>query len=153
MSFSGIPEIPQDMSVQNDGWFPDLSVSEFQNIYRLPADYHADLIADHLKLAMAWANRQLADWKADREAEGVTGLAEHPGLRLGGEPVVCLHYRRAVFAEAKALLLRQFATVNRRAAAENEAKEGEETEDRFHQYAELALADLIGRPRVTVALI
>lgn len=153
MSFSGFPDKLVETTVANDGFWPDFSVGEFQTLYRIPAEYEADLVMDHLRQGMAWTNRQLAGWRAEREAEGHTTLADVPGDKLGEEPLFSLYYRRAVFCHAKGLLMPQFKTMARRAEAKNEAIESEETEDKFFQYAQQAVDDFLGRGRINVELI
>ena len=59
-------------------------------------------------------------------------------------------YRRAVFCRAKGLLLQQFATIERREAARNDAKETPETAQTFLAQADAALAALTGRTFITV---
>ena len=153
MSFSGFTDNAVETTVVNDGFWPDFTVGEFQTLYRIPAEYEAELVADHLRLAMAWANRQLAGWRTTREAEGMAKLSEVPGDTLGEEPLYSLHYRRAVFCHAKGLLMPQFKTMARRADAKNDALESEETEEKFFQYAEQAVADFLGRGRINVELL
>ena len=38
MSFSGRPTTLVEQQIENDGFWPNLSVSEFQKGYRLPAE-------------------------------------------------------------------------------------------------------------------
>ena len=113
-----------------------------------PADLRriAEGLQDHLELAAIWAQRQLEEWRQQREAEGCTALASVPkgALRL---------YRRAVFCHAKALLLAQFATVERREAAKNDAKESPETYRQFYAWAQDAIADILGRSRADIELL
>ena len=47
----------------------------------------------------------------------------------------------------------QFRTIERREAANNDAKEGRESADAFFAFAHDAIADLLGCSRVDVALI
>lgn len=146
MSFSAISNGPSPLVVAGDGWWPDLPVAEYQQAYRLPQEYADVLLQDHLELAALWAQRQLASWRSLREAEGCASLADAPDKAL-------LLYRRAVFCHAKALLLGQFATVERREAARNDAKESPDLSRQFFAWAQDALADILGRPRVTVVLV
>lgn len=145
MSFNAAPNSLSTAIVPGNGWYPDLPVADFQRLYRLPQEYAADLAEDHLALAALWAQRQLTLWQAAQEAAG-TG-------RLDALPGAALLYRRAVFCHAKALLLGQFATVERREAAKNEAKEGPETAAMFYAWAQDAIADLLGRGRIDVELV
>lgn len=152
MSFNAMTsqEIP-DRVIANDGFFPDLSLRTFLDLYRLPGEYAADLVADHLSLAVVWANRQLAGWKESRRQEGLSSLSDVP---LHGVPgAALLVYQRAVFSQAKGMLLAQFRTVERREAANNDAKDGRESCDTFFAFAHDALADLLRVGRVDVALI
>lgn len=146
MSFSAVSTGPSPLVVAGDGWWPDLPVADFQQTYRLPQEYADVLLQDHLELAAIWAQRQLEEWRTVREAEGCAALASVPrgALRL---------YRRAVFCHAKALLLAQFATVERREAAKNDAKESPETYRQFYAWAQDAVADILGRPRADIELL
>ena len=77
-----------------------------------------------------------------------------PAVPFGGVPgAAMLVYQRAVFSHAKGLLLAQFRTIERREAANNDAKEGRESADAFFAFAHDAIADLLGCSRVDVALI
>jgi len=131
-----------------DGWYPDLAVAEFLKLYRLPAEYAESLIADHLKLACLWAAKLLAPWRDTQEAGGhgnLDAIAVH-GIEKGAT----LLYKRAVFSYAKAILLQQFTSIERRDSARNDAKEAPETANQFLAAARQALADLTGRTFVTV---
>ena len=52
MSFNAMSTEQPDGTVGNDGWFPSLSVRLFLTLYRLPGEYAADLVSDHLRLGM-----------------------------------------------------------------------------------------------------
>ena len=146
MSFSAVSKGLSPLIVSGDGWWPDLPVADFQQTYRLPQEYADVLLQDHLELAALWAQRQLEEWRQQREVEGSADLASVPkgALRL---------YRRAVFCHAKALLLPQFSTVERREAAKNDAKESPETYRQFYAWAQDAIADILGRTRADIELL
>ncbi len=151
MSFNALPRTTSTKVLVGDGWYPDIAVADFADSYRLPAEYGEPLLSDHLSLAVLWARKQLVTWRADREAEGVAKLAD---ISLSGvADGAALLYKRAVFCHAKALLLGQFATVDRREAARNEAKEGADTAATFYAWAQNAITDLLGQGRTDVALI
>lgn len=151
MSFNALPRTPATTVLQGDGWYPDIPVAEFVDSYRLPAEFGESLLSDHLSLAVLWTRRQLSSWRAEREAAGVAKLVDVSLTGVTGG--AALLYRRAVFCHAKALLLGQFATVDRREAARNEAKEGAETSAQFYAWAQNAVTDLLGQGRTDVALI
>lgn len=154
MSFSGKTNEQSTTEIKNDGWWPDFIVGDFQGRYRLPPEYAETLLVDGLQIGMAWANRQLAEWKAARKAEGHADLDAVPCEdRLGDASLNLVYYRRAVYSHAKGYLLQQYPTVNRRPEANNEARESEDTESKFYEYAQQAIADFLGVCRVTAVLI
>lgn len=146
MSFNALPNSTSTRILAGDAFYPPIQVGEFMQDYRLPAEYAESLIADHLQLAMFWAQKQLRQWRQAHEAQG------NSSLTAVGESALLL-YRRAVFCHAKALLLGQFITTDRRDAAKNEGKEGEAVANRFHAWAQDALADLLERGRIDVELV
>ena len=153
MSFSGKPTTLVDRPIPNDGFWPDLGVAEFQTSYRLPAEYLVDLLVDGLTSAMGEVNRDLAKRKAAWQAAGITSVETADPLVLPERGFYAATYKRAVYCRAKAQLLQQFATVNRRAEAENLAKEAPETEELFLSYSQQAVRLIQGRGRITAVLL
>ena len=153
MSFSGKPTTFVDQVIENDGFWPSLSVAEFQKGYRLPAEYLGEMLAADLTMAMGEVNNDLADCKDRCLATGATTLAEVPAqfLRKCADPAAT--YLRAVYMRAKSTLLTQFATVNRRESAENIGKELPERSETFLAYSQAAVRSLQGRGRITAALL
>jgi len=153
MSFSGKPTTLVDRPIPNDGFWPDLGVAEFQAGYRLPAEYLVELLVDGLTTAMGEVNRDLAKRKAAWQAAGIEEVATADSLLLPERAFYVAMYKRAVYCRAKAQLLQQFATVNRRAEAENLAKESPDTAAQFLAFSQQAVRLLQGRGRITAALL
>ncbi len=153
MSFSGKPTTLVDQAIENDGFWPDLSVAEFQKGYRLPAEYLSELLADGITFAMGEVNVDLAKRKADWQVAGVTSVESADPMVLPERTFHVATYKRAVYCRAKAYLLQQFATVNRRESAENIAKESPATEDQFLAFSQQAVRLLQGRGRITAVLL
>lgn len=151
MSFNGLPDKPSRLLLEAAGFWPELQVAEFQAVYRLPGEYAGALLLDHLAEARSWAVRLLAAWAAEKQTEGFANLGQVPFAGLAGEAERV--FKKAVFCHAKGLLLPQFATVDRREAARNEAKEAPESADIFFARANDAIADLLGTGRIKVAAI
>lgn len=156
MSFSGKPTTIVEQTIENDGFWPDLSVSEFQKGYRLPAEFLGDLLTDALAIAMVEVNTDLAAVKAVLQDSGVLNLASEASVTT---PAAWAYahkvrlYKRAVYCRAKASALQQFATVTRRESAENTGKEAPEREDTFLAFSQSAVRALQGRGRITAALL
>ena len=143
MSFSGKPTTFVEQAIENDGFWPNLSVSEFQKGYRLPAEYLVELLVADLTTAMVEVNQDLDRRKAALLADGVTAP----------DTAQAATYKRAVYCRAKASLLPQFATVTRRESAENTGKELPERAETFLAFSQQAVRTLQGRGRITAVLL
>jgi hypothetical protein len=132
MSLTGKPALTTEAPVENDGFWPSLAIGDLLNRYRIPSEYADDVIKTGLMMAMIRVNDQLEDVKAAIIALGFTTLDEYASVHhireVGGINALQLQYEHAVFARAKAGLLKQFNTLNRKPEAENAAKESDETE-------------------------
>ncbi|RMN67609.1 putative prophage PSSB64-01, head completion/stabilization protein [Pseudomonas syringae] len=153
MSFSGKPTTVVEQAIENDGFWPDLSVSEFQKGYRLPAEYLVEMLAADLNMAMVEVNTDLAKLKARWQGAGVSNVESADTTVLPERTFQAATYKRAVYSRAKASLLTQFATVNRRESAENVGKELPERSETFLAFSQAAVRSLQGRGRITAALL
>lgn len=153
MSFSGKPTTFVEQTIENDGFWPDLSVAEFQKGYRLPAEYLVEMLAAELTTAMIEVNRDLAKRKSQWQNVGVTTVESADTTVLPERTFHAATYKRAVYSRAKASLLTQFATVTRRESAENTGKELPERGETFLEFSQQAVRSLQGRGRITAVLL
>lgn len=153
MSFSGKPTTFVEQNIENDGFWPNLSVAEFQKGYRLPAEYLVELLVTDLNTAMIEVNRDLAKRKSDWQNVGVITVEKADPMVLPERTFHAATYKRAVYCRAKASLLTQFATVNRRESAENIGKELPERGETFLEFSQQAIRVLQGRGRITATLL
>ena len=153
MSFSGKPTAFVEQAIENDGFWPDLSVAEFQKGYRLPAEHLVDMLVINLATAMAQVNRDLATLKARWQDAGVSRVESADTTVLPERTFQAQTYKRAVYCRAKASLLTQFATVIRRESAENLGKELPDRPETFLAFSQQSVRSLQGRGRITAALL
>ena len=156
MSFSGKPTTLVEQHIDNDGFWPDLSVSEFQKGYRLPGEYLGEMLVADLTTAMVEVNTELDSVKIAIQAAGISRLNDAAGVTSPAESgygLKVLLYKRAVYSRAKASLLPQFATVTRRESAENTGKEAPERAETFLSFSQQAVRSLQGRGRITAVLL
>lgn len=132
MSLTGKPALTAQEPVENDGFWPLLQIGDLMEKYRIPAEYADQVIKTGLVLAMVRVNAKL---KPVKDAMAVLGystlaafIAANDAEQIDGVDVLVIEYENAVYARAKAGLLKQFQTINRRPQAENSAKESDETE-------------------------
>jgi hypothetical protein len=153
MSFSGKPTTFVEQAIENDGFWPNLSVAEFQKGYRLPAEYLVEMLVINLTTAMTEVNRDLAQLKARWQGVGVSNVESADTTVLPERTFQAATYKRAVYCRAKASLLPEFASVVRRESAENLGKEAPERKESFLEFSQQAVRSLQGRGRITAALL
>jgi hypothetical protein len=153
MSFSGKPTTFVEQTIENDGFWPNLSLAEFQKQQRLPAEYLAELLTDALLSALVEVNQDLAKCKTRWQAAGITNVETADSRLLPERTLKAALYKRAVYSRAKASALTQFATVNRRESAENTGKEAPERSETFLAFSQQAVRALQGRGRITAVLL
>jgi hypothetical protein len=124
MSFTGKPELTNDATVINDGFWIDVSTGELMTTYRIPGEYDDDTIYQELIDAVIRVNEKLS---AVKDAMVLANFNFDTDAKINNQSVCEHQYKKAVYCFAKAKLLKQFETQNRRAEAENQAKESTET--------------------------
>lgn len=153
MSFVGLSdEKVEDMTVVNDGFYPDISVGHLQEFYRIPSEFESAMVRNQLQLSIAWANDQLRTWKAEQIEAGNATLKDIPADVIGGETSKELHYKHAVCCHAKAKLLPQYESMVRaKSASRSSDVEDVETQaDKFLENARIALAALQSKSTISV---
>ena len=153
MSFSGKPTTFVDQAIKNNGFWPDLSVAEFQKAYRMPGEYLGELLVTQLNMAMYEVNDDLKRLTTSWRGLGITSVATADTLLLPERAHQVELYKRAVYCRAKGNALTDFATVTRREVAENTGKEAPERGETYLAFSQQAVRALQGRSRITVALL
>jgi hypothetical protein len=130
MSLTGKPALASAGLFSNDGFWPDLSLSDLMSDYRIPPEYADNTIKWGLTLAVTYINSQLQPVKDSvlLTHAAFEDYADANPAEIGGLHPLLIHYRHAVYAHAKAYLLQQFNSLNRKENAENAAKESADTE-------------------------
>jgi len=145
MSLTGKPSLTTAAPFINDGFWPDLSLGDLMNRYRIPAEYADETIQWGLTLAVTNVNLDLEAVKTQIQALGHATLNAYNTAapkQLNGVYVTVIRYQQAVFSLAKAFLLQQFNSLNRKPEAENAAKEANETEQWWRDQSQQAVAEL-----------
>lgn len=136
--------------VEFDAFWPKISGEKFRRLYRIPAELPNETVCEQLRLAGLTVCRQLRRW---RERQTAATMAEVEQETADGIGALTLYFERAIYCEAKAELLRETMSVDRRKEAENVAKTGNETEEKYREFAADAIAMIIGNNRIYVELI
>ncbi|MDD5699033.1 MAG: head completion/stabilization protein [Victivallaceae bacterium] len=141
---------PENQTIDAGAFWPAIETDPFYNRYRIPNELPIATVIDHLRLAVVSVRRALRVWQLE---QGVPTLAEVTQEQIDGKGELALLWERAVYCEAKANLLQETKTVDRREQAENAAKTAEETEDKYREFAADAIAAICGQTSTCVTLI
>ncbi|YCO01547.1 head completion/stabilization protein [Vibrio sp. VNB-15] len=153
--FDGKPATTyQTTEITNDGFWPNLTVGEFEKRRGIPSQLDADAVAVSLAAAVSQINIELALVKARYEAEGFMTALDIPSLPevLGKNSLVVL-YEKAVFARAKADMVAEFASVTTKEAGNRIAEKERELTDRLMAESQQHIRALCGSSRCEVALL
>lgn len=146
MSLTGKPSLTNASPITNDGFWPDVEMADLMSKYRIPSEYADDTIQWGLSLAVIRVNEKLDRIKQLILSEAVETFEDY--MQANSSPIfnrelMHVQYEHAVFSWAKALLLKQFVTMNRRQIAENEAKESGQTETYWLDQSQASIASLM----------
>lgn len=147
-SLTGKPSLTTPSPFVNDGFWFDLDIGELMSKYRIPAEYADDTIKWGLTLALVNVNLEL-DRVKDRLIELGYTTADAYVLanprEMADSDSFTITYRHAVYSYAKAFLLQQFNSLNRKPTAEAATKEAPDTEQWWHDQSAKAVAQLFAR--------
>ena len=143
-------DAPSD-AIENDGWFPPLSIAATRNAMRLDGTVTDERLRAALVNAMADINRQLRDYRATQAEAGHASLAAaSAGDALDGQPRLVVLYLRAVMCAAKADMTERYRDFDADGASSGRARDMEPSIDEQRRNAQWAVRDILG-VRHTVA--
>lgn len=147
------PDQPEDRTVTNHPWYPNLSLNAFRKAQRVEHVATEDRIEHALQLSVIEVNHRLMPWMAEQKAEGASGLSEVE--ERPGEPVGAIEklYLRAVWSLAKASLVERYRDYDTTRSGAEQADELEDSIGELRRDAAWAINDIMQKPRATVELI
>lgn len=131
MSLTGRTSHTTQVTLEADGFWPSLTIGDLVGKYRIPSDYADSTVETGLLMGMIRTHESLERVKSKIQADGYATFDEYlqaNSLQVADKELLQIHYEHAAYSRAKAHLLQDFKTINRREVAENEAKESEQTE-------------------------
>lgn len=152
MSSAFIPTnpVPGNATVANDGWYPGLDVDDFKARTGLGHVFATESLTAALQSAMIEINATIAPWRA---AQTAATLAEVPATLYGEISEKVILYTAAIFARARAELLRTTRDYDSTKDGHDRAEALEGTADTYLRQSAEAISRLTGRTRAVVELI
>lgn len=147
------PTSPAEGEIDSTPFWPAISLPDLRDTVRLDGTVTTARLKHAVIDAITSVNRDLADWRRAREAEGVTTLAAVPGEVINGESAYLHSYRRAVYAMTRANLLERYTDYSATGDGVKGADAKIISSDDLYRDARFAIRDILGTTHITVALI
>ncbi|AUZ80316.1 head completion/stabilization protein [Aeromonas caviae] len=144
---------PAEGEIDSSPFWPAISLPDLRDTVRLDGTVTTARLKHAVIDAITSVNRDLADWRRAREAEGVTTLAAVPGEVINGESAYLHSYRRAVYAMSRANLLERYTDYSATGDGVKGADAKIISSDDLYRDARFAIRDILGTTHITVALI
>ncbi|WP_439291260.1 head completion/stabilization protein [Lonepinella koalarum] len=145
-------EQEQDL-IRNDGYFPDISISQYRNQARLDGTITTPRLKDALIEAMASVNGELATIVTHPQDNVIATLADMPSPQINGISLLILRYQRAVHCLATANLYERYASYDTTADGEKKMALLQDSIHQLRRDARFAIADILGKNRLNVELL
>lgn len=147
------PTAPDEGEITNSPFWPAISLADLRETVRLDGTVTTARLKHAVIDAITSVNRDLADWRRTREAEGVATLAAVPSEVINDESVHLHSYRRAVYAMTRANLLERYTDYSATGDGVKGADAKIISSDDLLRDARFAIRDILGTTHNTVELI
>ncbi|WAG17139.1 head completion/stabilization protein [Aeromonas hydrophila] len=147
------PTSPAEGEIDSSPFWPAISLPHLRDTVRLDGTVTTARLKHAVIDAITSVNRDLADWRRAREAEGVATLAAVPGELINNESAHLHSYRRAVYAMTRANLLERYADYSATGDGVKGADAKIISSDDLYRDARFAIRDILGTTHNTVDLI
>ncbi|MEI4927912.1 head completion/stabilization protein [Aeromonas caviae] len=144
---------PAEGEIDSSPFWPAISLPDLRDTVRLDGTVTTARLKHAVIDAITSVNRDLADWRRAREAEGVATLAAVPGEVINGESAYLHSYRRAIYAMTRANLLERYTDYSATGDGVKGADAKIISSDDLYRDARFAIRDILGTTHITVALI
>ncbi|WP_447835279.1 head completion/stabilization protein [Aeromonas salmonicida] len=147
------PTAPNEGEITSSPFWPAISLPDLRETVRLDGTVTTARLTHAVVDAITSVNRDLADWRSARQAEGHTTLAAVPSEVINNESVHLHSYRRAVYAMTRANLLERYTDYSATGDGVKGADAKIISSDDLYRDARFAIRDILGTTHNTVELI
>ncbi|WCH24357.1 head completion/stabilization protein [Aeromonas salmonicida] len=147
------PTAPDEGEIANSPFWPAISLPDLRDTVRLDGTVTTARLTHAVVDAITSVNRDLADWRSARLAEGHATLAAVPSEVINNESVRLHSYRRAVYAITRANLLERYTDYSATGDGVKGADAKIISSDDLYRDARFAIRDILGTTHNTVELI
>jgi hypothetical protein len=151
-----IPSSPpqaKERRISSSRFWPDIEPTAIRLQQRIDNTIPPERLRTALIESIASVNNALLQWRQTHEASGVESLEEIQAEEIDGTSIHVHRYQRAVGCLAKALLLERLRDFDATGKGERKAEFLTDPIDDCRRDHLAAIADIVGRNRITVELI
>lgn len=109
--FSGQDYKQSAIDIKNDGFWPDLNLSEFQIERAMSPNINDRLLRDAIVSAVVEINLTLEQYKNTQISKGINTASNCGVVSVDDTSSTVIIYKKAVFARAKADLIGEFVSI------------------------------------------
>lgn len=144
---------PDEGEITSGPFWPAISLADLRETVRLDGTVTTARLTHAVVDAITSVNRDLADWRSARQAEGHATLAAVPSEVINNESVHLHSYRRAIYAMTRANLLERYTDYSATGDGVKGAEAKIVSSDDLYRDARFAIRDILGTTHNTVELI
>ena len=139
--------------ISNADFWPEIDGEQMRAAMRIDSSVTDDRLEVATVNAMIEANRELATYRAARQAEGHATLAEVPAEQIKGKSQLLHLYCRVIYCGALAELIERYNSFDATNSGEQKVTEEESSPDQLRRDARKALRTILGISQATVELL
>lgn len=150
---SPTPTVIGDETISNNGFFPDITLSELRNAMRIDGTVTNERLKQSAINAIQTVNRDLKSYRHNAQAQGKTSLAECDEETINGESELVYLYKRAVFCLAAANLNERYRSYDSTRESSQRAEELNDIADDLKRDYHFAVRDILGGNNMIAELV
>lgn len=139
--------------ISNADFWPEIDGQQLRAAMRIDSSVTDDRLEVATVNVMIEANRELATYRAARQAEGHAALADVPADQIKGKSQLLHLYCRVIYCGALAELIERYNSFDATNSGEQKVTEEESSPDQLRRDARKALRTILGISHATVELL
>lgn len=147
------PTVIDDETISNNGFFPDIYLSEIRNAMRIDGTVTNARLKHSAIKAIQTVNRDLKTYRLNAQTQGKTTLAECSEEMIDGESEVVYLYKRAVFCLTVANLYERYRSYDSTKQGNDKAEQLIDTAGDLKRDYHFAVRDILGGNRMIAELV
>lgn len=147
------PTVIDDAIISNNGFFPNITLSEIRNAMRIDGTVTNDRLLHSALEAIQTVNRDLKTYRLTAQKDNINTLAESDDETLNGESEKVYLYKRAVYCLTAANLYERYRNFDSTKQGNDKAEQLIDTAGDLKRDYHFAVRDILGGNRMIVELV